>query len=140
MPRLRSAEHALRLFADISRQPYICRSCRSQAIRQFHSFPPVFAKDVPFFKRIRESLFGSEASREQKRKQEEKEQKAIEEEAERAKPRTVYIKGRKYNVAPVVDPNVNKEYVPATTWDGLERMGSAKFVKEKADRGEKYVG
>lgn len=45
-----------------------------------------------------------------------------------------------YNVAPVVDPTVNKEYIPATTWDGLQSMGGRQWVKAKKDGGEVYKG
>lgn len=140
MPRLRDSEHALRLATSRSRQPFVCRTCRAQAVRQFHA-----SASRPFIKRIRESLFGSKESKEAERKREEKVQQRIQEQARRDAAKEDLVtrvgnKGRKYKVAAIVDPSINPEYVMSTNWDGLKRIGSAKWIKERADPGEKYVG
>ena len=141
MPRLRSAEQALQLFANGSRQQYICRTCRAHAIRQFHS-SQYAAAELPFFKRIQQTLFGSQEAREAERKREEKAQQQIQELAKRDESglRTKKVGKTVYRIAPVVDPSVNTDYVPSTTWDGLERVGSREYVKKKADQGETYIG
>lgn len=48
--------------------------------------------------------------------------------------------GKDYEVAAVVDESLNKEYVPATTWEGLERIGSEAWVRRGRDGGEMYYG
>lgn len=143
MPRLRDAEQALSLAANFSRQPYICRSCRARAIRHFHSSPSSPA--APFLQRVRESLFGTAESQEVKKKREEQVQRSVEEQAKRDAVKTSLetktdSKGREYEVAAIYDPSINPEYVMSTNWDGLRRIGSGKWIKERADPGEKYVG
>jgi hypothetical protein len=49
-------------------------------------------------------------------------------------------KGGVYEVAAVVDQEVNPQYVRATTWDDLERVGGVEWTKAKQDAGEKYNG
>ena len=141
MSHLRGAQQPLRLFGNASRQPYICRSCRANAIRQFHSSTSA-AAEVPFFKRIQQTLFGSQEAKEAQQKQEEEAEKRSVELAKNdaARKRTRKAGGRVYELAPVVNQSVNKDYVPSSTWHGLERIGGRQYVKAKADRGEKYVG
>ena len=144
MTRIRPAEQILRQLAINSRQPYVCRSCRAQAIRQIHT-SPISRAELPFFKRIQNSLFGSKESQAVEKSQEEKQQKRYEEVAERegtfsdVEIRTD-SRGREYEVAALVDTLIDKNYVPATNWDGLERIGSQKWVEEMADRGDAYTG
>ena len=141
MARISGAEQALRSLTQASKRPYICRSCRAHAVRQFHSSQYAGA-ELPFLKRIQQTLFGSKESKEAEAKREEEEQKRTQELAKRDNSgrKTKKHGSRIYNIAPVVDPSVNKDYVPATKWDGLERIGSREYAKAKADQGEKYVG
>ena len=48
--------------------------------------------------------------------------------------------GKEYQVAAIIDPTVNKDYVEATDATGLEVVGSKEWIKAKQDRGEQYVG
>jgi hypothetical protein len=94
---------------------------------------------------MRKTLFGSKEQKDADRRREEKIQKKIEELRARGEqkeePTAVGEKaGRFYKVAAFVDPAINKDYVVATTWDGLESIGSEEWVKAKKDRGEQYVG
>ena len=140
MRRSREAEHALRLATTFSRQPHICRSCRARTIRQFHSSPA-----SPFLQSIRESLFGTTESEEAKNKREEQIKQKTEAGAKRDAARTSLEtttdrRGRKYEVAAIYDPSINPEYVISTNWDGLRRIGGERWIKERADPGEQYVG
>ena len=141
MSRVRGIEQALRLFTHVTRQQYVCRTCRAHALRQFHTSPSSRA-EVPFLKRIQQTLFGSKESKEAEQKREDEAQKKTKELARRdaSGRKTKKIGARTYDVAPVVDPSVNKDYVPSTTWDNLEHIGSRQYAKAKADRGEKYIG
>lgn len=38
------------------------------------------------------------------------------------------------------DLSKNPDYVPATTWDGLEQIGGRKWVEEQLDDGTPYQG
>lgn len=149
MPRIRSVEQALRLSTDISRQTYVCRSCRANTTRQFHTSLPLAASQEPFLTRMRNSLFGSKESKEAEKRREERTKQKIEELRGRGRERgheqedieeVTGKGGRVLEVAPFVDPAINKDYVVATTWDELENVGSEKWVKAKNDRGEQYVG
>lgn len=48
--------------------------------------------------------------------------------------------GSAYEYAQQFDAEVNKEYIPAKTWEQLEKLGSVQWVKERMDRGEQYEG
>ena len=140
MSPLRDAELALRLATHASRQQYVCRTCRAQAGRQFHT-----SNRRPFINRIRESLFGSKESKEVEKKRADKVQAKIDEQARRdatnAGLETRKGRGdRKYEVAAIVDTSINPEYIMSANWDGLRRIGSEKWIKERADPGVKYVG
>lgn len=134
------------LLADSTRQQYICRACRAQRIRQLHTSPRACADDKrPYFQRLKDTLFGN--------KKDAAEQKWEEEAAERRKEMARQYNDRNpmeqrssrdntqlYNIAPVVDPTINREYIPAPTWDGLERMGGKNWAKAQHDGGEAYEG
>ena len=143
MRATRTAEQALRLATSTPSQQYICRACRAQAARQFHTSRPLLA-DEPFYKRLQRTLFGSKESRDAEKQRDEKQQRRVEELAERDNQGALETKtdkhGRTYEVAAIVDPTVNKEYVQSSTWDGLEQVGSEAWVQQRADRGEQYVG
>lgn len=143
MRAARTAEQALRLAATRPTQQYVCLTCRAQAARQLHTSTPRLA-DVPFYKRLQESLFGSKESKEAERSREEKQKRRLEEVAERDNSAGLEVttdkRGRQYEVAAIVDPTINRDYVQATSWDGLESVGSVEWVKQRADRGEQYVG
>lgn len=95
------------------------------------------------FKKLREAIFPSKEAKEAAKKREEKRKNAIKDAAQH-KTTQLEIKedrqGRQYEVAAIVDPSLNRDYVQALNWDGLERIGSEKWVKAKADRGEQYLG
>ena len=142
MPQLRAAEAALRLASRSSQQPYICTACR----RQFHTSRLLLAaENIPFWKRIQTSLFGSKESNEAVKRREEKSRERINELAKRddytsALEVRTDKRGREYEVAALIDPTINSDYAPATKWDGLESIGSEKWVKARRDTGEKYDG
>merc|ERR1712230_259947 len=89
-------------------------------------------------------FFGSKESRRADADREEKNKQRIQELADRGgstQPEKKVDKfGRELDVAAIVDPSINKQYVQSTTWDGLERIGSEQWVRERADQGEQYVG
>ena len=144
MPRLRGAERALSLLGSSQKQQYICRACRVQVIRQFHSSQRVAAGD-PWMQRIKNTLFGSKESKDAEEKREKARQTRVKEltEQDAGKP-GVEVKsggnGKEYEVAAFVDPAINKDYVRATTWDKLESVGSEEWVRARADQGERYIG
>lgn len=151
MPRLRTAERALTLIASSSSssttpsQQYICRTCRQHALRRtLHTISPLRAEES-FLTRIRQSVFGSKESKDAGRKREEARQQRVEElstqpEEERSGQVIVDRQGREWEVAALVDESLNKDYVPATTWEGLKRIGGEKWVRQRADSGERYHG
>ncbi|KXT08108.1 hypothetical protein AC579_9208 [Pseudocercospora musae] len=163
MRRTRVASEALRLATEPSRQPYVCRSCMVQAARHFHTTSQRDA-EVPVYRRMRETIFGKKTPEKKREKQvdaeasgEEKspeknreeqvdaeasgEEKSPEELHEEYLQRNTVIQdGVEYEVAKRVDPAKMKDYLQAMTWDGLERVGSRKWAKARADQGEKYEG
>lgn len=144
MPRSIVTEQALRLLVNTAGQPFVCRSCRVQAIRQFHT-SPVAAAQLPFYKRIQETLFGTKESKAADKQREEKQQKKYEDLAQREDALSdleirTDSKGREYEVAALVDSTINKDYVPAADWKGLESVGSKQWVRERADTGDVYTG
>lgn len=146
MRSARTAEHALRLANSSSTTTtpsYVCRACRAQAARQFHTSRPVLA-DEPWHKRMSNYFFGSKESRRADVDREEKNKQRIRELADRGGSTQAEKKvdkfGRELDVAAIVDPSINKQYVQSMTWDGLERIGSEQWVRERADQGEQYVG
>lgn len=144
MRSARTAEQALRLAAPNPSQRYVCRACRAHAARQYHTSRALLAETKPWTQRLRDSIFGSKESRQAADQRDEKHQKRVEELATHEDAADLEIitdrKGREYEVAAYVEPSVNKDYVPATTWDGLESMGSEEWMKKRADQGEQYVG
>ncbi|CAK4031892.1 Dolichol-phosphate mannosyltransferase subunit 3 [Lecanosticta acicola] len=137
----RIASQAMRLAAEPTRKPYICRACLAQGARQFHASSRNNA-DVPFWKRMKESVFGSEDATRDEASREEKQRKRLEQAAEGdtgLQTKTDRF-GNEYVSAEIVDPSTRKDYKPANTWEGLERIGSEAWVRKRADQGEKYVG
>ncbi|KXS98638.1 hypothetical protein AC578_10048 [Pseudocercospora eumusae] len=146
MRRIRVASEALRIATEPSRQPYVCRSCMAQAARQFHTTPQHHA-EVSYYQQLKETVFGKKTPQKTKTKTkwkkdeastEEKSPEVLREEYLQRKPKI--LNGVEYEVAKRIDPAKWKDYVPATTWHGLERVGSRKWAKAYADRGEKYEG
>lgn len=145
MPRLPISEQALRLAltrpatsAASQSQKYVCRAC----IRQYHP-SPAFRAELPFWKRMTNSLFGTKEEKVATEKRDEAHQKRLQELAETGAGQTEqYIddQGREWTIAAVVDPSINKEYVQAQRWDGLEWVGSKEWVARRDDGGEAYVG
>ena len=143
MPRARHLESTLSILSHSSQRLYVCTACRAQVIRQLHTTPRSHAEQ-PFLERIKNSLFGSKASKEQEQKSKEAQAKELTKAAAvydgtgfRMKKRN----GVKYQIAPVIDPNAtNVDYTPATTWDGLEHIGGDKHAKRAQDKGEVYKG
>ena len=142
MPRLPISEQALRLALTrptATRQSqFVCRAC----VRQYHP-SPIFRAELPFWKRITNSLFGSSEQKAATEKREEAHQQRLQELAEQGGGKTETIvddKGRTWTIAAVVDPSINKQYVQAQRWDGLEWVGSKEWIARKNDSGEAYVG
>jgi hypothetical protein len=89
------------------------------------------------------SLFGTKEQKAANEKRDEAHQQRLQELAEQGGGKTetfVDDKGREWTIAAVVDPSVNKQYVQAQRWDGLEWVGSKEWVARKSDAGEAYVG
>ncbi|TKA32036.1 hypothetical protein B0A50_01282 [Salinomyces thailandicus] len=138
MRAARPVEQALRLSTPRPAH-HVCRNCRLQ---QFSTSRPVPASE-PFYKRLMTGIFGSKESREADRARDERQQKKVKELGQRqggALEKKRDRRGREYEVAAIVDPTETQDYVQAVTWDGLEQVGSEQWVRERADRGEQYVG
>ncbi|KAF2167057.1 hypothetical protein M409DRAFT_22493 [Zasmidium cellare ATCC 36951] len=142
MRNVRAASQALRLAGDPSRQQYVCRACLAQASRHFSTSPKSPA-DEPWWKRMRESVFGSEKSKKAEQSREDKRKKKLEDVSQRKKgelEQKVGARGKEYVIADVVDTYTHKDYVSSQTWDGLEKIGSEEWVRKRADMGEQYQG
>lgn len=144
MPRLPIPAQALSL-ASISSQHYICRSCRAHALRTFTTTSQNLAEE-PFWKRLQKSVFGTKEAEEKAAKREEAQAIRAREDAEStgtsAAGASEYVdrKGRVWNRAAVVDPSVNEAYQPASSWAGLEHIGSREWIKERRHGGEVFKG
>jgi hypothetical protein len=89
------------------------------------------------------SLFGSTEQKAAAEKRDEAHQNRLNELAEQGGGKTetfVDDQGRKWTIAAVVDPSINKEYVQAQRWDGLEWVGSKEWIARRSDAGETYIG
>jgi hypothetical protein len=98
---------------------------------------------LPFWKRMTNTLFGSKEDKVATEKRDEAHQERLSKLDKDGVGKTeTYIddQGREWKIAAVVDPSVNKEYVQAQRWDGLEWVGSKEWVARKSDAGETYVG
>ena len=142
MPRLPISQQAARLALTrptATRQSqFVCRAC----VRQYHP-SPILGAELPFWKRITNSLFGSSEQKAATEKRDEAHQQRLQELAEQGGGKTETIvddKGRTWTIAAVVDPSINKQYVQAQRWDGLEWVGSKEWIARKNDSGEAYVG
>lgn len=142
MRQIRVAEQALRVATDSYSQSHICRSCARQASRQFHTTSE--RDEQPWLKSLQESIFGKKKKKNAKddglvtpkiTESERQEQQAL-----RIKEKMLKTTGIEYEVARRVDPDTNKDYLPALTWDGLERVGSDAWAKKRSDQGEQYRG
>ncbi|KAK1818996.1 hypothetical protein LTR12_006569 [Friedmanniomyces endolithicus] len=139
----RAAEQTLRA-ATLSRPPnYVCRACRAQAARQFHTSIRNHA-DIPFFQRLQQQLFGSKELQQAEKSREEKRLQQVEDLKQRGNVNRLEVKvaknGQRYEVAAVVIPNETTDYVQEMHGKGLERIGSEAWVKARADQGEQYAG
>lgn len=142
MPRLPISEQALRLAltrpSTFAQSNYVCRTC----IRQYHPTPALRA-ELPFWKRLQHSIFGSPEQKVATEKREEAHQKHIQELADKGgtemQPYTDN-EGREWQIAAVVDPSINKQYVQAQRWDGLQWIGTKEWVALNNDGKEAYVG
>lgn len=146
MPRLHRSERALKLLADTARHQYVCRTCRAHQTRSFSTTNPSYARsDRPLLQRLREGIFGSTETTPAEKKREEASRERTKELAKGFNPSKPLEKrksssgGEAYEVAAVIDPSINTEYVPATTWDELETIGSEQWAKEREDKGEVYT-
>lgn len=143
MHHLRVAEQALRVAADPATQRYVCRSCLAHAARQLHTTTPRRA-DIPLYKKMSDLLFGDKKAEEKKAKQVEKAKARAAEEGREAStskiPEQVKINRVTYRPAERYDPATNPDYLPSSTWDGLERVGGVQWAKKRMDRGEQYTG
>lgn len=143
MHHLRIAEQALRVAADPATQRYVCRSCLAHAARQLHTTTPRRA-DIPLYKKMSNLLFGDKKAEEKKARQVEKSKARAAEEGSEAStskiPEQVKINRVTYRPAERYDPATHPDYLPSSTWDGLERVGSEQWAKKRLDRGEQYTG
>ena len=95
---------------------------------------------------MKNTLFGSKEAKEKEKKREEAQQAEVAKAAaaQRDGQTALRVKKRngvKYQVAPIIDPKAPpRDYVPATTWEGLEHIGGKEYVKKVQDRGEVYQG
>ncbi|KAM0721116.1 hypothetical protein Q7P37_003402 [Cladosporium fusiforme] len=143
MPRLPISEQALRLALTqptlSAQSQFVCRAC----IRQYHP-TPAFRAELPFWKRMQQSIFGSPEKKAASEKRDEAHQKLLQEIADQggAEKQQPYFddQGREWQIAAVVDPSINEKYVQAQRWDGLEWVGSKEWVALSKDAGEAYVG
>jgi hypothetical protein len=142
MPRLPISEQAMRLAltrpTTLRQSRYVCRAC----VRQYHA-SPVFRAELPFWKRLTNSLFGSSEEKAAAEKRDVAHQNRLQELAEQGGGKTetfVDDKGREWTIAAVIDPSINKEYVQAQRWDGLEWVGSKRWIARRSDAGEAYIG
>lgn len=98
---------------------------------------------MPFWKRLQHSIFGSPEQKVATEKREEAHQKHIQELADKGgtemQPYTDN-EGREWQIAAVVDPSINKQYVQAQRWDGLQWIGTKEWVALNNDGKEAYVG
>lgn len=138
MRATRPAEQALRLAAA---RPYVCHACLR---RQFHTSPLRPAADEPWHVRLKNTIFGTEQTKQAEKSRDEKQKRRLEELAADENSGGVETKtdkhGRAYEIAALVDPSVDTTYVQATTGKGLEMVGGEEWVRKRADRGERYVG
>lgn len=141
MPRLSISEQALRLATSFQSTQHVCRSCRAQATRHF-SVSSTTPAQLPFFKRLQNSVFGTPESREANKKRDELNKKRVEKSAKQGKTEKAHrdSKGRVWKKASIVDPSRTEGYVPATDWTNLEKVGGAEWVRARRDEGEVYIG
>ncbi|KAF2210265.1 hypothetical protein CERZMDRAFT_99682 [Cercospora zeae-maydis SCOH1-5] len=144
MHHLRVAEQALRVVAEPATQRYVCRLCLAHAARQLHTTTPRRAAEIPFLKRMANKLFGDKKEEEKKAKQKEKGLARAAEEGTAANkpgiPEHLRINKVTYRPAKRYDPTTDKDYLPSTTWHGLERVGGEQWAKRRLDMGEQYTG
>nr|POF04107.1 hypothetical protein CFP56_21862 [Quercus suber] len=144
MQSARSAEQALRLAGALPRstRPFICPSCRQHQARRLHATPTLLAESSqPWWRKLADGVFGEKekaAKAAEVRSSANKEQALVDETRElktfTAPDGTVYEYARRYDSA------VSKAYQPAKTWESLEQIGSASWVKQQLDQGERYKG
>lgn len=92
---------------------------------------------------MQQTLFGTPEKKVETEKRDEAHQKHLQEIAEQGAAETIPYtddQGREWQIAAVVDPSINKQYVQAQRWDGLEWVGSKQWVALQGDMGEAYVG
>ncbi|KAK6418592.1 hypothetical protein LTR95_017177 [Oleoguttula sp. CCFEE 5521] len=143
MPRLLVSQQAVRSVLQPASTRYVCLSCRAQSQRQFSVSRRSREEQLPFFKRLTKSIFGDEKSREASKKREDATRKRAEETVATGSvdyEQWTDEKGREWQRAAVVDPSINKDYKQSSDWAGLEMIGGEKWVKERRDGGEQYIG
>lgn len=89
------------------------------------------------------SIFGSTEDKAAAEKRDEAHQSRLTELAEQGGGKTETFtddQGREWTIAAIVDPSINKEYVQAQRWDGLEWVGSKEWIARRDDTGEQYTG
>lgn len=146
MRRVPRADTVLRLVDASTSGQWTCHSCRrlqASSQRQFHTTPIAQAAD-PWYRRMRNTIFGN--------KEEDRSAKAVETQRDTAQeiahirdPHAAITtktdeKGNVYEVAATVDDRADLDYVPATTWLGLERIGGEEWVRQQQDEGDEYIG
>lgn len=92
---------------------------------------------------MQDSLFGTKEAAKAQESRDLKTKQRLEEVAKKDsnEPETRTDKhGHVFHVAEIVDPSTHDNYVQATTWQGLERVGSEQWVRQRADQGEQYSG
>lgn len=140
----RSAEQVLHFTTASSNaaRPFICRSCQLHQTRQFHSSPALLAgSDQPWWKKLTDNVFGG------KEKDARTEELRVTSNREKATAGEKGVRetfkapdGTVYEYAQPYDEKVNTTYQPAKTWEDLDRVGDARWVKRRHDQGERYKG
>lgn len=139
MPRIRLPDQALTLAIPPPHRAYICRACLAQGARQFSISRRIDA-ELPFFQRMRNSIFGSKESNELQKQREAAQQRKLEKTKAQGQSADRLTRSGGFEIAEIVDPSTHEDYIASNTWEGLESIGSAEWIKAKDDRGEQYSG
>ncbi|KAF2725064.1 hypothetical protein K431DRAFT_291241 [Polychaeton citri CBS 116435] len=112
-------------------------------MRQFHTTPIPRATE-PWYRRMRDTIFGDKESEEAKRVQGIQREGAVEMAQTRDPNAGLETKtdehGNVYEIAVSVDKLNDRDYVPATSWHGLDRIGGDEWLRQQQDEGDEYQG
>lgn len=134
MRRISPLERSLDQLLAPNSSRSVCRSCRLRVIsqrRNLHTTQPQQAFTDRLFGRkekVPEAQQGGSVT------------EADRYEAEAGQRASGSAGGRRGRVAERIDPTKEPEYIVATSWEGLERIGGEKWIEESLDQGDTYVG